>query len=121
MFAYSIDAEQLTNNNDVDFQVERNSEPVELQYWRKHPDLHGWMEKLYYAKGGKNDSFNCVNVKLELKDIEKLEEELNHLPTVKGFFFGESMPEDLINDLEFIIKAKKALNEGKVIYYTSWW
>jgi hypothetical protein len=25
----------------VDFKV---SEPSELHYWRKHPDLHGWME-----------------------------------------------------------------------------
>jgi hypothetical protein len=24
----------------------------ELYYWRKHPNLHGWMEALYRLKGG---------------------------------------------------------------------
>ena len=33
----------------VDFDADAHSE---LHYWRKHPDLHGWMEKLYREKGG---------------------------------------------------------------------
>ena len=29
---------------------------AELYYWRgKHPNLHGWMEDLYRAKGGSAD------------------------------------------------------------------
>ena len=35
-----------------------------VHYWRKHPDLHGWMRALYYAKGGTDQQFNCVNVML---------------------------------------------------------
>ncbi len=27
------------------------TKPVELAYWRKHPNLHGWMEKLWERKG----------------------------------------------------------------------
>lgn len=31
----------------VDFEVETLAE---LHYWRKHPNFHGWMEKLYPRK-----------------------------------------------------------------------
>jgi hypothetical protein len=41
----------------VDFEVK---EANELHYGRKHPNLHGWMEALYYAKGGAADTFNSV-------------------------------------------------------------
>jgi hypothetical protein len=34
------------------------NEYTELHYWRKHPNLHGWMEALYYAKGGTVKPFN---------------------------------------------------------------
>jgi len=30
-------------DSEVDFKPERTSE---LHYWRKHPNLHGWMEQL---------------------------------------------------------------------------
>jgi hypothetical protein len=33
----------------VDFTA---SEGSKLHQWRKHPNLHGWMEELYRAKGG---------------------------------------------------------------------
>lgn len=29
---------------------------TKLHYWRKHPNLHGWMEQLYYAKGDKEQT-----------------------------------------------------------------
>ena len=48
-----------TLETEVDFKPE---EANELHYWRKHPDLHGWMEELYYSKGGASDCFNCVTV-----------------------------------------------------------
>ena len=31
----------------VDFEA---GESLALHYWRKHPNLHGWMESLYRAK-----------------------------------------------------------------------
>ena len=34
----------------VDFPEPENS--MKLHYWRKHPNLHGWMQQLYEAKGG---------------------------------------------------------------------
>ena len=47
--------------SDVDFDCD---DAFRIHYWRKHPNLHGWIESLYYEKGGTADSFNCVNVKL---------------------------------------------------------
>lgn len=95
----------------------------ELCYWRKHPNLHGWMEQLYYKKGGKSSSFNGCNLVLTLEDIEDLEKDVMYdkLPHTAGFFFGESDPDDKEKDLEFIKLAKKELESGNVIYYTSWW
>ena len=54
MFAYTTSEELAAS---VDFEVETLTE---LHYWRKHPNLHGWMEALYYAKGGAADTFNSV-------------------------------------------------------------
>lgn len=95
-----------------------------LHYWRKHHDLHGWMQNLYNTKGGCED-FNCQVVELNDEDLDSLEVALldNELPTTTGFFFGNNPPnaETLKDDLEFISKARKAIKEGKAVYYDSWW
>ena len=39
----------------VDFKDPADS--AELPYWRKHPNLHGWMEQPYRQKGGKSEGF----------------------------------------------------------------
>ena len=56
MFAYRT---SVKFSKPVDFQDEikmlsENGEDAytEIAYWRKHPNLHGWMEDLYYKKGG---------------------------------------------------------------------
>jgi len=117
MYAY---ARNKSIRKDVDFKDEDSDE--ELFYWRKHPNLHGWMEDLYNKKGGQEE-FNCVNVKLTLEDILALEIDVNgnNLQKTEGFFFGSSSEEDKLDDLNFIKKAKEALNDGKSVYYTSWW
>jgi len=98
--------------------------------WRKHNRLQGWMEKLYHEKGG-NDEFNCVDLELDLDDIEKLEAALldKALPETDGFFFGpDSYGEDYLyhgncktKDLTFIEEAKKILENGDRVYYSCWW
>jgi len=109
----------------VDFRTEDGVEEMELHYWRKHPNLHGWMESLYYLKGGTADSFNCVNVEVDLDDLDQLEKHImeGKLPQTSGFFFGESsLDEDEIkDDLEFIRDARRAISEGLTVFYTSWW
>lgn len=105
----------------VDFDQPERQE--ELFYWRKHPNLHGWMERLYRDKGGKAESFNLVPVQLTAEDIDKLEADVtgDHLPATTGFFFGTSSPEDKADDLKFIQQAREAINDGYNVYYNSWW
>lgn len=104
----------------VDFKVEN---ATEIHYWRKHPDLHGWMEQLYYDKGGASECFNCVNVELTKDDLDRLEDALHmaELPLTNGFFFGKSDGSEIDDDLRFIRIARKAINCGNVVYYTGWW
>lgn len=101
---------------------------IQLAYWRKHPNLHGWMQRLYHAKGGRPPSddgyaFNGDAVRLTLEDIEQLAKdvEADALPPTSGFFFGESSAEDKRTDEEFIEAARNALGLGLAVYYTSSW
>jgi hypothetical protein len=108
--------------NDVDFQTHNFGEE-EIHYWRKHPNLHGWMENLYYSKGGNMDSFNCTNLLLTIDDLNQLESDINdrNLPLTSGFFFGTSDDESIEDDLQFVLKAREAISEGYSVYYSSWW
>jgi hypothetical protein len=91
-------------NSPVDFKTDG---ATEIHYWRKHPNLHGWMQKLYYQKGG----------------TERLEIDVKakKLPYTDGFFFGESDGTELDDDLAFIAKAREAIAEGLTVFYDSWW
>ena len=127
MYAYQvINPEEPSPTHllgEADYQPLEGALESELHYWRKHPNLHGWMEKLYYKKGGRAESFNCVNVVLNKEDLNQLEYDLEAytLPETEGFFFGKSNKQDIKNDLEFVKKAKEAINKGHIVYYTSWW
>lgn len=104
----------------VDFDA---ADTAEFHYWRKHPDLHGWMEDLYRRKGGRAESFNCVAVALTAADLHRLEADLiaGKLPETSGFFFGGSDGTERENDLAFVRKARQFLAEGLTVFYTSWW
>ncbi len=121
MYALATKAKPET---DVDFST-KNFEQEELHYWRKHPNLHGWMQNLYDAKGGTSDSFNGDCVILDNEDLDNLEQDIRdyNLPDTSGFFFGQSGNgyEEIKDDLEFVSKAREAIKEGKTVYYTSWW
>lgn len=96
----------------------------ELCYWRKHPDLHGWMKTLFYEKGGSSDTdFNHDVVFLFEEDIEKLKEDIekDNLPSTSGFFFGSSEGLLTKNDLEKANTMLDALSKGSLIYYISSW
>jgi hypothetical protein len=118
-FAYSIDSEGNKN---------------EIAYWRKHPNLQGWMENLWESKGRPNENaepdsmglsdFNCVPVELSYEDLESLEKDItnNRMPQTAGFFFGDNSDDYYREkDLQFIQEARSALDNGNKVYYDSWW
>lgn len=122
-------------NPDAPFNPELAEPEVEGQgksiaYWRKFNHLHGWMERLYEARGG-TDTFNCVPLNLTPQDIDMLEGELNKLEAkedsdltaTEGFFFGspDVYPEDITETRAFIAKAREAFAAGDVVLYDSWW
>ena len=118
MYALATKAKPET---DVDFST-TNFEQEELHYWRKHTNLHGWMQNLYDAKGGTSHDFNGDCVVLDSEDLDNLEQDIKdgNLPDTTGFFFGVSDDGDE-DDLLFVANAREAIKEGKTVYYTSWW
>jgi len=114
MFA-RVTAEKIAEA--VDFEVR---ECRDLHRWRKRYDLHVWMMELYYEKGGAAEDFIDVTVLLTAGDIDRLAEDIraDDLPDTSallGAVPGGHMEEDLV----FIAKARKALQEGLTLYYTA--
>lgn len=117
------------------FAIDNNGEKEELAYWRKHPNLQGYMENLWEAKGkpGLNDAnmggdglsdFNCIPLELNSDDLDDLEDAIrgSGLPNTVGFFFGNDSDDYYKSqDLEFIKKAREALDAGITVVYDSWW
>jgi len=123
--AKEVDFNDEIYGKDQDGEIDYENQIVkteEVAYWRKHPDLHGWMEKLYREKGGREKSFNGDPVMLTLADLDRLEDDILgvNLPKTSGFFFGESGGISL-KDLEFVLDARKVIQEGDTIYYDSSW
>jgi hypothetical protein len=118
MYAYVTEETPATA---VDFPEPEKLE--ELHYWRKHPNLHGWMQRLYVEKGGNNPNFDLDPVILTSGDLDRLEAAIrqNGLPETSGFFFGESDGSECDDDLEFVAKARAAIGQGKTVYYVAWW
>jgi putative AlgH/UPF0301 family transcriptional regulator len=58
-----------------------------LGYWRKHPDLHGFIVK-EFASGVDE----CQDIELDAEGLAKIAEAIRakRLPHTTGFFFGES-------------------------------
>jgi hypothetical protein len=98
-------------------------EKIEISYWRKHPNLEGYMANLWHDKGH-DDEFNCQELELTLEDLQALEESINGkmLPCTVGFFFGGDSDEFYKEqDLEFVRDARSYINDGYTVIYSSWW
>jgi len=92
----------------------------EICYWRKHPDLHGYIIQTF-AKGVDE----CQWIPLTSDDIENIISavEGGNLPKTTGFFFGQSQtPNDqnTIEQLENVLKFLRENKEGIVWYKASW-
>ena len=100
--------------------------PHEIAYWRKHPNLHGWMEQLWRSKtpDASKDRFNGVELELTWDDIDLLENDIlnNQLPSTTGFFFGDPADDYYKQkDLEFVKNARAELFMGLRVFYNSSW
>lgn len=100
-----------------------DDEVAPLFQWRKHPNLHGWMEQLYRAKGGAGTEFNGNSVRLEPSDLDALEKAVNAgtLPYTTGFFFGRSQPKHSQHDHDFLKLARSAIANGYAVFYSASW
>lgn len=108
-------------------------QPREIQYWRKHPNLHGWMENLWHKKGRpglaedcaeEDVMFNGVELELTWEDLERLKHDVENglLPETQGFFFGGNSDDEYREeDLAFIRNAKADLLVGARVFYNSSW
>lgn len=129
-YAYKIKKNLIADEIDIKLYNEEGELVVpekdldrDFFYWRKHHDLQGWMEDLYYGRGGSRE-FNCVCIKLSEADLNNLEIAVldAKLPHTEGFFFGSGNTKGYVgDDLKFIRKARKAISEGYDILYSSWW
>tara|TARA_R100001480_G_scaffold125060_1_gene123264 strand:+ start:1075 stop:1452 length:378 start_codon:yes stop_codon:yes gene_type:complete len=102
---------------------ELESETFELGYWRKHPNLHGYIVEKF-ADG----QDNCQSIYLETKNLERILGAVmqDGLPHTTGFFFGESESADYQDTAKQIEGAIKWLNVKdndvlrSVYYWASW-
>ena len=107
----------------------------EIAYWRKHPNLHGWMEQLWTQKGcpgvdlknyapDRDPDFNGIELDLTWDDLEALERAITHkqLPPTSGFFFGQDSDDEYReSDLAFVRAAKAEVFLGLKVFYNSSW
>jgi hypothetical protein len=125
MYAWRVAAKDAIGDFEVARDENDESNVEEFFYWRKHHDLHGWMERLYREKGGTAESFNCIKVRLTREDLERLAVDVmkGNLPETTGFFFGNNPPdqESVAMDMEFVGKALAIILQGDAVYYDSWW
>ena len=98
MYAYATSRKPATP---VDF---KDDSEDKIHYWCKHPNMYGWMERLYRAKGDTDKNFNCVNVELTASDLDALEACIQNgtLPETSGFFFGTTDGSEREDDLAFM-------------------
>lgn len=93
----------------------------QLHFWLDHTDLHAWMEQLYHLNGGQKKRCLDANLALSSADLDCLEANIitGNLPKTKGLIRKRSDGWDDQHDLAFIERAREALADGHVVYYTT--
>jgi len=98
-------------------------QPREIAYWRKHPNLHGWMHRLWTSRGNDGE-FNGDELELTWEDLDQLEQDIRskNLPDTSGFFFGNDADDHYREqDLKFVREAKAEAFMGLRVFYNSSW
>lgn len=122
-----------------DFVNPNISNPRDIAYWRKHLNLHGWMERLWLRKQfisvdeidqfiqGKFPprKFNGVELELTWDDIMLLEHDIKSgkmaALNITGFFGKPRDDYYREQDLEFCASAKSELFIGLRVFYNASW
>lgn len=122
MYAYVVGK----HPENTDTSISKHAKQEEFKYWRKFNALHGWMERLFRERGNIDESFNCIPIRLTIKDLDKLESDAinNRLYGCPGFFWGsvEDADEEEIKDVvEFVRESLNHIRDGFEVYYDSWW
>ena len=104
------------------------NKPRDIAYWRKHPNLHGWMAQRWLEREGnelrETDNFNGIEFELTADDLDDLEYAVKkrELPGTSGFFFGDNADQHYYNeDLKFIQAARAEMFLGLKVFYNSSW
>ena len=106
----------------LDNEFEVSSYEVDLGYWRKHADLHGYIVNTF--ADGIDD---CQKIELSEDDLDKIIMAIRHDTLVKdhsGFFFGNSTEFGYYNEEEknYAIscfeRAKQFIQKGKELCET---
>jgi hypothetical protein len=113
--------------------IEVNTLTVRLGYWRKHPNLHGYIVNTF--AGGVDD---CQRISLspeQLRQIIKAVKERS-LPSTQGFFFGRSasveadgeelVAQEIAEDIAILEKAiawveTEEKGVSRDVYYEASW
>ncbi len=110
-------------NNIMEDGFRLKAKRYELGYWRKHPDLHGYIVETF--ADGKDE---CQEIELSKEDISQIlnASENGKLPHTEGFFFGATQPEDKTETRKILTNALKWLKTkengiAKSIYYQASW
>ncbi len=110
-------------NNRMEHGLKINSLTVDLGYWRKHPNLHGFIVQTFAS--GVDE---CQKIWLEAKHLEELIQavERKGLPHTEGFFFGHSDGTETEEDLAILRKAiewleTKEAGVSRSVYYRASW
>lgn len=96
---------------------------LELGYWRKHPNLHGFIVQNFAAGEDK-----CQEIFLSAENIQTVIQAVrkSQLPHTEGFFFGDSDGTESEEDIKIFnaalewLKVKKQ-HEYRSIYYRASW
>ena len=115
---------QNPKNNFIEDGFRLATKQLELGYWRKHPDLHGFIVKEF---GECVET--CERVDLSTEDLEKIIEAVKSqtLPKTTGFFFGISDGSEDEKTIAVLQKAHEWVLAGKQtdicrgVYYSASW
>jgi hypothetical protein len=96
---------------------------LELGYWRKHPNLHGYIVQTF--ANGKDE---CQRIPLDEKQLRQTLDAVlaDALPHTEGFFFGQSQPsykgdsaKQLVAAIEWLMVEEPHVMRS--VYYRASW